>query len=128
MNLAEVRLGNYFQWTDNGQELEVTPQMLVKHEFWDHIRSGDIRPLSLTSDKLIELGYGRQGVCYVRGSQMSLVQEAPDQFYLEYQLHNIKLSGMIFKRRISYVHHLQNLHFDLTSELLKSNQCQRKQT
>lgn len=57
MKIEEIRIGIYLKWKDNGSIFAVDEMTMVDENFWVHIKRGDIIPIPLSEEWLIDFGF-----------------------------------------------------------------------
>lgn len=108
MKKEEVRIGIYLQWKDNGSIFAVDMFFMINLDFWNHIERGDIIPIPLSVEWLIDFGFKKvEEHIYLDKNDVAV-------FYSE----GIYTAHLIM---VDYVHQLQTVYLaadkiDLVSE------------
>lgn len=120
MKITELRIGNLIYEVDKFKGTDVVPVIgLVENDFNLLEHSGRIKPIPLTEEWLVKMGFEKkQYFTYDKGLiSISMPSEDP----LLWRKGRTYVNSWKILDAPLYVHQLQNLYFCLTGEELKIN-------
>ena len=126
MEAKELRIGNYYEWTENVEEKDAFLQV---DDFYSLLAIGEnfqyFKPIPLTEEWLLKFGFDNRLLKKIGDSDLYLQGDNADSLkeygvYLSTDIGDGLCSEPnTFIEGFFYVHQLQNLYFALTQTELK---------
>jgi hypothetical protein len=119
MEAKEIRIGNYVYLTAEPHSPEVLEWDIEDYDFYSE-RLGDIQPIKITEDWLIEFGFSKHSNDYYLLKNGHSTLEITLEQGFNYDYADVRENSH-YLTEIKYVHQLQNLCYALYNKELDIN-------